>query len=261
MGRRAFCRVLAMLLPFAAAVTHAQTAGRLVEEVGVSEQRGYVAVTILFGCGLRYVSHTPASSGDRVSVRLAPQPDCGAPAGGWVVPPALDERGVIRSIDVDRGLGADVELRIGWSRPEQFVLVPSFDGRGLRIRLVRAEEDRSKVTVREVTGSASTYAVNLDAAKTPFEAEALAAAAATGVRTYVSEVDVDGEHWYRLRAGPFLTEVDARWVLATARTKYPKAWLAVGDDATLTAVGAPDAVAGVPATPRRASATLTGPDI
>ena len=56
---------------------------------------------------------------------------------------------------MSRAVGTDLELRIGWSRPEQFVLVPSFDGRGLRIRLMRAEEDRSKVSVREVTGGTS----------------------------------------------------------------------------------------------------------
>jgi hypothetical protein len=262
MAIRAFRWLPALLLPFAAAVAQAQTAGRLVEEVGVSEQRGYVAVTVLFGCSLRYVSHTPASSGDRVSVRLSPQPDCGAPAGGSIVPPALDGRGVIRSIELNRALGTDLELRIGWSRPEQFVLVPSFDGRGLRIRLMRAEEDRSKVSVREVTGGASTYAVNLDAAKTPFEAEAIAAAAdATGVRTYVSEIVIDEERWYRLRAGPFLSESDARRVLATARARYPKAWLAVGDDATLNAVGSPDAVANVPATRPGGNATMMPADL
>ncbi|RPI32550.1 MAG: tetratricopeptide repeat protein, partial [Actinomycetota bacterium] len=262
MAIRAFRWPLALLLPFATAVVHAQTAGRLVEEVGVTEQRGYVAVTVLFGCSLRYVSHTPASSGDRVSVRLSPQPDCGAPAGGSIVPPTLDGRGVIRSIELNRALGTDLELRIGWSRPEQFVLVPSFDGRGLRIRLMRAEEDRSKVSVREVTGGASTYAVNLDAAKTPFEAEAVAAAAdATGVRTYVSEIVIDEERWYRLRAGPFLSESDARRVIATARARYPKAWLAVGDDATLNAVGSPDAVANVPATRPGGNASLMPAEI
>ena len=158
---------------------------------------------------------------------------------------------------MSRGLGTDLELRIGWSRPEHFVLVPSFDGRGVRIRLIRAEEDRSKVTVREVTGSASTCAINLDAAKTPFDAEAIAAAAAmTGVRTYVSEIVIDEERWYRLRAGPFLSESDARVVLERARSRYPKAWLAVGDDETLTAVGSPGAVTSVPATRPGGNATL-----
>ncbi len=254
--------LMVLLLPWMAGIAQAQFVGRLVEEVGVAEQDGDVAVTVLFGCGLRYVSHTPASSGEVVRVRLVPQPDCGSPVAGWSMPPALDDRGVIRAIDVDRLVGADVVLSIRWSRPELFVLVPSFDGRGLRIRLIRPETDRGRVTVREVTGGSSSYAINLDASKSAFESDAVAAAAqALGVRTYVSEVVIDEERWYRLRAGPFLAEDDARRVLVAARAKYPKAWLAIGDDATLTAVGAPDAVTQVPATQARANATLTKTDI
>lgn len=238
----------------------AQTAGRLVEEVGVSEQGDYVAVTLLFGCALRYVSHTPASSGDTVRVRLAPQADCGAVSGGWLVPPTFDERGVLRVVEIERSLGTDLQLTLRWSRPEQFVLVPSFDGRGLRIRLLRSAADRAQVTVREVSRP-SFYAVNLAAAQQPFDRDAVAAAeAATGVRIYVSEIVVGDERWYRLRAGPFVTEQDARRVLATARERYPKAWLAVADDERLNTVGVPDAVASVPPTQPRGVATLTVPD-
>lgn len=262
MGATMQTKWLALLVLLAGGLAHAQGAGRLIEEVGVSEQGADVAVTVLFGCRLRYVSHTPASSGDLLRVRLVPQADCGAPVAAWSVPPALDDRGVIRAIDVERVLGSDVELRIRWSRPEEFVLVPSFDGNGLRIRLIRPETDRSRVTVRELTGATSTYAVNLDAAKQPFPPEAVSAAAqATRVRVYVSEAVVDDERWYRLRAGPILSEADARQVLAAARARYPKAWLAIGDDDSLTAVGSPDAVAQVPATQQRANATLTAADI
>lgn len=262
MTAKRFRMPVTLLLSWTAAVAQAQTMGRLVEEVGVTEQDADVAVTLLFGCGLRYVSHTPASSGEYVRVRLVPQADCGAPVASWSMPPALDDRGVISAIDVDRLAGTDVQLSIRWSRQEQFVLVPSFDGRGLRIRLLRPDTDRGRVTVREVTGPLSTYAVNLAASKSPFAPEAVAAAAeATGVRTYVSEIVIDEERWYRLRAGPILTEADAKQVLAAARASYPKAWLAIGDDDQLTAVGAPDAVSQVPPTRPRANATLTRPDI
>lgn len=262
-GRRPYRLMLAPLLSiWAATPGHAQVPARLVDEVGVSEQGGYVAVTVLFGCTVRYVSHSPASSGETVRVRLVPGDDCGSPAAGWTVPPALDERGVIRSLDVERTLATDVDLRIRWSAHEQFVLVPSFNGRGLRIRLIRPASDRSRVTVREVTGGASVFAVNLDASREPYGVEAVAAAAqSTGVRTYVSETVIDEERWYRLRAGPFLSEADARHVLASARNRYPKAWLAVADDSTLNAVGAPDAVASVPATASPANATLTPEDL
>lgn len=252
--------IVATLVCCSSPHAQAQTGGRLVEEVGVSEQRDYVAVTILFGCGLRYVSHAPASSGDVVRVRLMPQPDCGSPAGSWLVPPAFDERGVIRSIDLGRSLGTDVTLTLRWARSEQFVMVPSFDGRGLRIRLVRPDADRSKVIVQELPGT-TTYAINLDAAHEPYTGEAVAAAArATGVRTYVSEIVIDEEKWYRLRAGPFLSESDARRVLATARAQYPKAWLAVADDEKLNAPGVPDAISTIPATQPRGNATLTQED-
>jgi len=233
---------------------------RLVEDVGASEQRGYVAVTLVFGCTLRYVSHTPASSGDMLQVRLSAGPDCGAPSDAVEQPLSVGGAGFIRSVDVVRPFGTDVELRIAWSRVEQFVIVPSFDGRGLRIRLLRPETP--KVTVEAMPEGTSTYAVNLDSSREPFTPQALAAAAAaTGVRTYVSEVVVDDERWYRLRAGPFVTEADAKRTLTRARNDYPKAWIAIDDDAELTAVGTPTAVGHVEALPQHAAVTMTDTDI
>ena len=262
MLRRANRRAWLALLPWLAMPAHAQVAARLIEDVGVTNQDGYATVTIQFGCDVRYISHTPASSGDTVRIRLAPGPGCGSPAAGWVVPPPLDDRGVIRSITLNRTLARDVDLGIRWSKSESFALVPSPNGRGLRLLLLRAEADRSKVTVREVSGGASVYAVNLDAAREPYDAAAIAAAAqATGVRAYVSEAVVDGEKWYRLRAGPFVSESDARRVLTAARTRYPKAWLAVADDATMSEPGLPDAVGSVAQVKTPGNTTLTQQDI
>ncbi|HEX7374526.1 MAG TPA: tetratricopeptide repeat protein [Steroidobacteraceae bacterium] len=251
-----FCCVL---LGLSAAAAHAQ-AVRLVEDVGASEQRGYVAVTVVFGCTLRYLSHTPATSGDAVQVRLSAGPDCGPPSNTIEQPLSVGGNGFVRSIEVMRPFGTDVEMRIGWARAEQFVIVPSFDGRGLRIRLLRPEA--AKVTVDAVPQGTSTYAVNLDSSKEPYSQEMLAAAAAaTGVRAYVSEILVDDERWYRLRAGPFVTEADARRVLMKARTDYPKSWVAIADDEELTAVGTPTAVGHVEAAPTHAATTLTSPDL
>ena len=253
--------LMVLLLPWVAAVAQAQAVDRLIEEVDASEQGDKLTVTVLFGCPMRYVSHAPADHGDALRIRLVPQPGCAAAVAAWSAPPALDGRGLIRSMIVMRPLGTDVELRIEWANPEQFVLVPSFDGRGLRIQLERAAEARPQVTVREVTGGATAYAINLDASRMPFPADVIEAASqATGVRTYVSEFAVDEEKWYRLRAGPFVTEADARRVLDSARARYPKAWLAIGDDAKTNEVGTPDAVASVPATRPGGNTTLTSAD-
>jgi hypothetical protein len=255
--RRLLCAAALATLSSAA---HAQSAVRLVEDVGASEQRGYVAVTLVFGCTLRYVSHTPASSGDAVQVRLSAGPDCGPASNGISNPLTTGAAGFVRSVETVRPFGTSVEMRIVWNRAEQFVIVPSFDGRGLRIRLLRPETPQ--VTVEAVPQGTSTYAVNLDSSTQPYGQEVLAAAAAeTGVRAYVSEVVVDEQRWYRLRAGPFVTEADAKRVLAKARTTYPKSWIAIADDAELTAVGTPTAVGNVNAAPTPANATLTNPDL
>ena len=217
-------------------------------------------MTLVFGCTLRYVSHTPATSGQAVQVRLSAGPDCGPPSSAIEQPLSVGGAGFVRSVDVTRPFGSDVELRIGWTRAEQFVIVPSFDGRGLRIRLLRPESPR--VAVQAAPESTSTYAVNLDAAKEPFTPEAVAAAsAAVGVRTYVSEITVDDEKWYRLRAGPFVTESDAKLALGKARAGYPKAWIAIDDDAELTAVGTPSAVATVEPAAEHAAVTMTATDL
>ena len=81
------------------------------------------------------------------------------------------------------------------------------------------------------------------------------------MRTYVSETVVDGQRWYRLRAGPFVNETAAKQALANARTAYPKSWVAISDDDTLTAPGIPTAVPRVPDTTARTNASMTAEQI
>lgn len=227
---------------------------RIVEDVVATEQRGYVSVSLLFSCSLRYTSHTPATAGDVVQVRLSTGPDCGREGSSEPQPLLAGAAGYVRSVDIVRSYGSTVELRIGWTRPESFVLTPSMDGHMLRIRLLRPE--KPEVTVSETT--AAVYAVNLTSSATPFSPDALVAASRTvGVRTYVSETVVDGQRWYRLRAGPFVNEVAAKRALANARTAYPKAWVAISDDDALTAPGIPTAVPTVPDNAARLNASLT----
>ena len=42
---------------------------------------------------------------------------------------------------------------------------------------------------------------------------------------------VDGEKWYRLRIGPIERRSEADRLLNLALSFYPRAWLAIGDDA------------------------------
>ena len=225
-----------------------------------SEQRGYVSVTLLFSCSLRYLSHTPATDGEAVQVRFSAGPDCGRATASEPRPMLAGAAGYVRSIDLVRPFGSDVQVLIGWSRSETFVLTPSMDGRLLRVRLLRAESPQ--VTVKELPQGVSTYAVNLASSTTPFAPEALAAAAKTvGARTYVSETVVDEQRWYRLRAGPFVNEAAAKQALANSRGEFPKAWVAISDDDTLNEVGTPSGVATVRSTAPQVNASMTPDEI
>ena len=243
---------------FAAGPLHAQ--GRIVEDVVASEQRGYVSVTLLFSCSMRYMSHTPATDGEALQVRFSAGPDCGRTTASEPPPLLAGAAGYVRSVDVVRPYGSSVEIRIGWSRSETFVLTPSIDGRLLRVRLLRTETPQ--VTVKETPQGVATYAVNLASSTTPFPPDALAAAAKiVGTRTYVSETVVDEQRWYRLRAGPFVNEAAAKQALANSRGEFPKAWVAISDDDMLNEIGVPSGVATVRSTVPQANASMTPDEI
>lgn len=257
-GLRLLLAASAVLCNLAAAPLWAQ--GRIIEDVVASEQRGYVSVSLLFSCTLRYLSHTPATDGEAVQVRFSAGPDCGRATASEPPPLLAGAAGYVRSIDLVRPFGSDVQVLIGWSRAETFVLTPSMDGRLLRVRLLRAESPQ--VTVKELPQGVSTYAVNLASSTTPFAPEALAAAAKTvGARTYVSETVVDEQRWYRLRAGPFVNEAAAKQALANSRGEFPKAWVAISDDDTLNEIGTPTGVATVRSTAPQVNASMTPDEI
>ncbi len=257
-GIRILLAASAVLAGLAATPLRAQ--GRIVEDVVASEQRGYVSVSLLFSCSMRYVSHTPATDGDAVQIRFSAGLDCGRTSASEPQPLLAGAAGYVRSVDVVRPFGSEVQIRIGWSKPETFVLTPSIDGRMLRVRLLRSETPQ--VTVKELPRGVSTYAVNLASSTTPFTPDALAAAAKiVGTRTYVSETVVDEQRWYRLRAGPFVNEAAAKQALANSRGEFPKAWVAISDDDTLNEVGTPSGVATVRSTAPQVNASLTPDEI
>jgi tetratricopeptide (TPR) repeat protein len=123
-------------------------------------------------------------------------------------------------------------LELTWSRDLDFVMAPTATGFGLRVRLIGTGRRKATAYASEVEAPAG-YAVNLESSSTKFEREAVeAAAAALKTQAYVSETDIEDEHWYRLRVGPFTTRAEAERVLQIALASYPRAWLAVNDEQT-----------------------------
>ncbi len=232
--RRRFCAATALLCVATAAWT--QTSNRVIDDIDISVHTGYVDVSLLFACGLRYLNHMPSSEGEQVRVRMAPQSGCLLSGDSISTPPVPTvARSVLLSVDLDRPVSSEVDITLRWKKRERFLVIPTSDGRGLRIRVLRPSEGRV-IIGDEIVGHTANYAVNLESSREAFSNEAVAKAErTTGLHVYVSETKIEDETWFRLRVGPFISETDAKRSLLALREQYPKAWLAIGDDDTLTA--------------------------
>jgi hypothetical protein len=218
----------------AAAVIAVPQMGPLVQVIDVSERDDHADISVQFACSARYISNTPISRGTSTTITLRLGPDCGNLLN--VLPPELPLVGgggeLVTGARVDSVVPGEVTLQLTWTRELDFVMAPTASGLGLRIRLLGTNQHKGSVLASDV-GAPGSYAVNLDSELKMFDRSAVEAAA-TGLQTqaYVSETDIEGQHWYRLRAGPFATRAEADRVLQIALPNYPRAWVAVNDEQT-----------------------------
>ncbi len=249
--------LLLVVLSCLATTARAQMIGRLIDGVDATERSDHVDISILFGCGMRYMGHLPAMEGDTLRLRFAPLPDCGNLNGALTAPP-LDSVRAVRSIEAEQVALNEVDVTVHFAASEKYVLAPTGDSHGVRIRLLRPEGEGARISIYEKNGPPAGYAINLAVSQQPFDDEAVRAATqATGSPAYVSEYKLGDQTWYRLRIGPFDTDSGARKLLMGARKDYPKAWLAIGDDEKLNAedsVGAPTVAPTLPTAAKRMTA-------
>jgi len=221
-----------LLCCFIAMNAHAQM--RLLDDADVVETPAHYDLTIRFGCEARYLAHTPVDEGDELRVRLSFGRSCSTlPGTESLVTPAP---AVVRSIEMSSLLAGEAELLIRWRLKQKFLVVPTNDRQGLRIRILRAGEageTHGKVLVGDTQTSDVTtaYAINLDSSLAPIDDAAVERAQALlHNRIYRSEVDVGDTHWYRLRLGPIATRAEAERLLLAVQNSYPRAWLAIADE-------------------------------
>jgi tetratricopeptide (TPR) repeat protein len=212
--------------------------GPLVQVIDVNESGDHAEISVQFACSVRYISNTPVSRGTTTTITLRLGPDCGSLTNA--LPPELPLVGgggsLVTGARVDSIVPGEVTLQLTWVRELDFVMAPTASGLGLRVRLLGTSARKGGVVLAEPEASTG-YAVNLESELSMFDRSALEAAAAElQTQAYVSETDIEGKHWYRLRVGPFATRVEADRVFQIALAKHPRAWVAVNDEQTDLAV-------------------------
>ena len=207
---------------------------RLVDVIEVSDRDGQVDLTVVFNCSMRFVTNLPASEGSEVHIQLVPLADCGVNPFGQIpseIPSLSGGAGIVTAARVESLAPGQITLTLSFKKTERFVLAQGVDPRGLRVRLVDHTRARGRIMV-EPSDVVSNFAVNLDSRPKPFTPEEIELAhQRLQVPVFVSEAMVDSEKWYRLRAGPIERRSDADKLLSRALPEYPRAWLAIGDDA------------------------------
>ena len=215
------------------------TPSRLIDVIDIDEHESQVDITLQFNCSLHYAGHAPAREGSELRLQLRPDRDCGALGASLAaseapteIPPISGPRGILSAARLEASLGGEVTITLTFARPESFVLAQGASPTGMRVRLLRARSEKSRILVTDRGDTASNFAVNLESQHQPFDpAEVKLAEDRLQTRTFVSVIDAGGEKWYRLRAGPFDQRSVAESVLRSAATNYPRAWLAVGERA------------------------------
>ncbi len=208
--------------------------GPLVQLIDATEYEDHADVSIQFSCSMRFMSTVPADHGANVSIRLLLGPDCGPPTR--TIPPELPLVGggadLVRGARVESMMPGEITVQLSFTRPVDFVMVPTTSGLGLRLRLLHTNPRRGSVRLAAPRASTG-YAVNLESAATPFLPAAVAEAArAFDTQAYVSQTTVGGAPWYRLRIGPFETREAAEKALRAATARYPHAWITEEQPAT-----------------------------
>ncbi len=223
---------------------------RFVDIVEVTEHDDQADLTVQFNCSVRYITHLPATEGKELRIQLRPLPDCGVPLGAPIpgeLPPLSGGAGIIAAVRVESDVPGQLTLVVDFVKTERYVLAQGVDPRGLRIRLIERSPVRGQILVQPPTDTASNFAVNLDSQPKPFDTQAIQLAHdRLQVPVFVSQAIVDGEKWYRLRVGPIERRADAERLLSRALPDYPRAWIAIADDAV---TSDPNAVASQAALP------------
>jgi hypothetical protein len=209
--------------------------GQLVQLIDTDERDDHADVTVQFACSARYIASMPANHGSSVRITLRLGPDCGSLLGAF--PPEMPLVGgggrLVTNARVESTVPGEVVLELSWARDLDFVMAPTANGAGLRLRLIGTGRAKAPAVYVSEPEASPGYAVNLESSPQSFDRAAVEAAAARlKTQAYVSETNIGDEHWYRLRAGPFASRAEAQRVLGIAQTAYPRAWLAVNDETT-----------------------------
>ena len=211
-----------------------------IAETNVQRGSVYAEVGIRFRCGVQYLGHDPSAASDVVRIRLEATTVCtgAAPSIANVKeqlrPLSADEAG-IESIEYDGESPGNQILRINFTDRVRFDVRPGPETNALQVRVFlqsAADSDSSAESrpaarlQRQPVVAGAEYVINLESwQRPPVTADMPKIALPKDKRVFVSEAEIDGTTWYRVRVGNYGSAEEAARALADLRAQYPGAWI------------------------------------
>ena len=259
-SRRLLSELLGKLLPVLGICTIAVAVladGRFVEDIQVSRQGDEASVIIQLACPMRYQSAFATATDSLVELRVLPVEGC-RPSGvsGGVASelhrPPTGSLAYLREVEFeDLGLG-DGLLTLRFDRAVKYQVSQWGSLRSLELTVTLAAPEtppeeispgtqtqtptgvtveappREPMSLRRLETQQPTrdYVLNLQSKRGELDAALLAALPRIpGTSLYVSDIELDGQVWHRLRLGFFPSEQAASEALAQLGGQFPKAWI------------------------------------
>ena len=251
------------LLPLALSLLAARSlaAGQFIEDIQISKTNGQAEITIQLACPMRMLAEVLNHADLLLEIRVSPFDSCrqfGLTSGiaSERYRPAGAQLAYLAQVEYESlGMG-DSFLLLRFERPVAYRVS---QGGGLRVLRLFVElsggtntssnspavpiaEPAAPSVQSRPTGSSAArgtmaprvrapgtpadYILNLQSTREPADPNLIATLATTpGRLVYVSETEVNGQTWYRLRLGFFVSEERARQALAPLQDPFPRAWI------------------------------------
>jgi tetratricopeptide (TPR) repeat protein len=197
-------------------------------------------MSVQFRCGVEYLGHEPEDHGDSLRIRLDSTQVCTGAA-----PSIAFNREQHRPIGADAARLVSIEyhgdspagkmLRFDFSQDVRFDRVESLNDNTITVHITfdadapRVEQETASRTSRRVDQAVRVtprYVINLESStRPPATADIPALQLDDDTELFVSQAEIDGQTWYRLRVGYFDTADDAARALRALRPQYPSAWI------------------------------------
>jgi len=205
-------------------------------------------MSVQFRCGVEYLGHEPANRGDYLRIRVDSTTICTG-----VSPKIANTRQQHRPIGADAAKLVSLEydgdspsgqiLRFDFSQEVRFDVVRSLNDNTITVQITLNPESPvvakppSRSTsrlVRRPAPAATRYVINLESSLRPPATADIPTLQLDGdSEIFVSQANIDGQVWYRIRVGYFASADDAARALRKIRPQYPSAWIDQASDDSL----------------------------